>query len=281
AALALLTLIWGLSVPVTKLGLRAMSPLMLVALRYLSAAPFFVLLLRRLPRPAPRALAQMAALGVLGIGGGQVLQALGVQDTSASVATIISAQIPILTALLGSVRLRQPVRAPHIAGFLLALTGVVVAASEGTMAGTPDGLLGDGLMLLSGLCIACYYVFSTELAAREGVMAVAGWSSLAGAALMAPIAIVQAMAMPRLPSAASLAAVLYLGLLTTVLGLWIWLRAMRSLPVRIAAGSQYVQPLVGIIASALIFGDRLGPRFVLGSALVLGGIALSSLPGRR
>lgn len=285
-ALAGLTLIWGLSIPATKLGLRDFSPLMLVALRYLSAAPFFMLLLARLPRPRPRALAQMAGLGVLGIGGGQVLQVLGVQATSASVATIISAQIPILTVLLGSLRLRQTLRAPHIGGFVLAICGIAVAASGGATQARPGAvpggaLWGDGLMLLSGVCVACYYVFSTELAGREGVMAVAGWSTLAGAALMVPVAIWQGFVMPHPPDLTGIGAVLYLGLLTTALGIWIWLRAMRSLPVRIAAGSQYVQPLVGIIASAWLFADPLGLRFALGTALVLAGIAVSSMRGRR
>ena len=278
AALAGLTLIWGLSVPITKFGLRDFSPLLLVALRYLAAAPFFALLLAREKLPNPRALAAMAGLGMLGIGGGQVLQVLGVRDTSASVATIITALIPILTVLLGSLRLRQAVRPPHVAGLIMALSGIVVAAWGGQAANvTPGGLMGDALMLASGICIACYYVFSTELAISQGVMAVAGWSTLFGAALMAPVAVWQAIVAPPQLSAAGIGAVLYLGLLTTVLGIWVWLRAMRSLPVRIAAGSQYVQPLVGIVASALMFGDQLGLRFALGTALVLGGIALSSL----
>lgn len=94
-----LCLIWGLSVPLTKLGLQFFPPLLLAALRYLAAAPFFVLLLLWRALPSRRALLMMALLGMIGIDVGQVLQILGVQRTDASVATVISATIPIFVVL--------------------------------------------------------------------------------------------------------------------------------------------------------------------------------------
>lgn len=285
AALALLTVIWGLSVPMMKLGLADMPAAALVALRYLAAAPCFALMLlgRKLPRPRP--LAAMAALGIFGIDAGQFAQMAGVARCSASVATMITAIIPVLTVLLASLRLRQQVRAPHVVGFVLALAGIALAVSRpeatGPAASAAVALTGEALVLVSTLCIAGYYVFSVEVAAREGVIVTAAWSSLAAAAGLAPIALwtVPAASVHLTPRA--LAVVLYLGLLVTVLGIWIWLRALGRLPARIAGASQYGQPLVGIAASAALFGDPLGGRFLLGTALVLGGIALSAWPGRR
>jgi hypothetical protein len=49
-----LCLIWGLSVPVTKLGLQVLPPVLLAALRYLAAAPFFVLSVIGVPPVTPR-----------------------------------------------------------------------------------------------------------------------------------------------------------------------------------------------------------------------------------
>ena len=280
AGLALLTVIWGLSVPVTKLGLSDVPAPALVALRYLAAAPCFALLLigRKLPRP--RNLAAMAALGLLGIDTGQSAQMLGVARCSAAVATMITAIIPVLTVLLASLRLRQPVRLPHAAGFVLALGGVGLAISaaptSGPTASTPAG---EALMLLSSFCVAGYYVFSVEVAAREGVIATAAWSSLfAAAGLLPGLWLTPARSVHLTPTA--IGVVLYLGLLVTVLGIWIWLRALSRLPARIAGASQYGQPLVGIAASAAVFGDPLDRRFLAGTALVLGGIAFSAVRGR-
>src|SRR5579864_2157678 len=74
--LVVLAIIWGASVPLTKLGLRDVPPLTLTALRYLVAAPCFLWLLRGRRLPPPRACAGAAGLGLLGIGVGQVAQTL-------------------------------------------------------------------------------------------------------------------------------------------------------------------------------------------------------------
>ena len=291
--LALLTVIWGLSVPMMKLGLRDVPAPALVALRYLVAAPCFALLLlgRKLPRP--RALAAMAALGVFGIDAGQFGQMLGVQRTSAATATMITAIIPVLTAVLAVLRLRQRLRAAHLIGFAVALAGIALAVGAGGagLAAAPSAasatsaaaraLTGDALVLGSAFCIAGYYVFSVEVAAREGVIEVAAWSSIVAALGLAPVALAMVPARAVHLTPASVFVVLYLGLMVTVLGIWIWLRALSRLPARIAAATQYGQPLVGIAASAVLFGDRLDRGFLLGTALVLGGVALSAVPSRR
>ena len=291
--LALLTVIWGLSVPMMKLGLRDVPAPALVALRYLVAAPCFALLLlgRKLPRP--RALAAMAALGVFGIDAGQFGQMLGVQRTSAATATMITAIIPVLTAVLAVLRLRQRLRAAHLLGFAVALAGIALAVGAGgaglvaapsaasAVAGAARALTGDALVLGSAFCIAGYYVFSVEVAAREGVIEVAAWSSIVAALGLAPVALAMVPARTVHLTPASVFVVLYLGLMVTVLGILIWLRALSRLPARIAAATQYGQPLVGIAASAVLFGDRLDRGFLLGTALVLGGVALSAMPSRR
>jgi drug/metabolite transporter (DMT)-like permease len=284
-ALALLIVVWGLSIPVTKLGLADFPPLTLTALRYLSAAPFFVWLAWRAPRPPARALAAMAGIGVVGIGVGQVTQAVGVNLTAASVATVIGATIPILVVLLAAIRLGQRIRPVHIVGLLVAIGGVGVIATGGKLSaltGAGGALLGDGLMLVSAASVALYYILSTELAARYGVLTVAAWGSLFGTAALIPFAGWELAAVElRTPTAIGIASVLYLGLFVTVAGVLVWLSLMRSLPARIAAGSQYMQPLVGIVASAWLFGDAIGPTFLTGAALVLAGIALTAWTPRH
>nr|WP_283844048.1 DMT family transporter [Caballeronia zhejiangensis] len=94
-ALLILAVMWGLSIPVTKLGLESLPPLTLTAMRFAIAVP--LLLIFAVGRhPLPRhALPRVAMLGVLGIGIGQVAQTFGVSGTSASVGTTISATIPV------------------------------------------------------------------------------------------------------------------------------------------------------------------------------------------
>jgi drug/metabolite transporter (DMT)-like permease len=283
--LVLLAVIWGGSVPLTKLGLRDFPPLTLTALRYVVAAPFFALLLRGRALPPPRTLAAAAGLGVLGIVCGQVSQTLGVRETSASVATVISALIPALVVVFAAVRLHQPVRLRHALGLVLAFAGVTLVATGDprrivAIAGTANAR-GDVLMVISAVAVALYYVLSVPLVRAHSVLTVAALTSLAGACGLVPIAAWELRRAPVHPTLLGVGVVLYLALLVTVFGLWVWFAALHRLPARVAAALQYLQPLVGVAASAALFGDRLGVWFWTGTGLVLAGIAGSTAGAAR
>ena len=281
--LVLLAVIWGGSVPLTKLGLRSFSPLTLTALRYLVAAPCFAAMLRGRPLPPPRAVAQAAGLGLLGIVVGQLAQTLGVADTSASVATVISALIPVLVVVFGAARLHQPLGGRQALGLAVAFVGVALVATgdprrlaEFTALAGAGRLRGDLLMGLSAVAVALYYVLSVPLVARYSVVTIAALTSLAGAAGLAPVAWWDLRRAPAQPTALDVLIVLYLDLFVTVFGMWVWFGALSRLPVRIAAALQYLQPLVGVGASAALFGDVLGAWFWAGTGLVLIGIAATA-----
>lgn len=281
--LVALCLIWGLSIPLTKLGLQVLPPLMLAACRYLAAVPFFAVLLIGRPLPSRRALLAMAGLGVIGIDVGQVCQILGVQRTEASVATVISATIPIFTVFLVSWRLRQPLRATHLMGLGVALGGIVVVATRGassSLAFSVTTLAGDALMLLSAAGVALYYGLSAELTRHYPVSVVAAWSTLFGTVALVPVIPWELGRTAIAPGLLGIGVVLYLGVLVTVVGMWIWLQSLRMLPVRIVAGTQYLQPLIGVAAAAALFGEPIGPSFGFGTMLVFIGIAMTATPRR-
>src|SRR3546814_3600809 len=73
----------------------------------------------------------------------------------------------------------------------------------------------------------------------------------------------------------AIASAVYLGLLVSAVGLFLWLWLLRIVPARIAASVQFLQPIFGISASAAMFGDRMGSFFVAGVVLVLIGVGLS------
>lgn len=279
--LVVLVVIWGLSVPAMKLGLESLPPFTLAAARYLVAAPCFALFLLGRPLPPPRLLLAMIGLGVLGVDFGQPTQILGVARTSAALATVITATIPLFTVILAALKLGQKLTPRQILGLVLALGGVSCVAFSRQEAFTSAGLVGDALLLICSLSIASYYVLGTALAIRTTALDVAAWSSLAGLPGLMFLAGIELLHTPCHPSPSGIAVVLYLGLLTTVAGMWLWLTGMRRLPARVAASTQYLQPLVGVAASAALFGDRIGLVFGFGTALVLGGIALASFPARR
>jgi drug/metabolite transporter (DMT)-like permease len=277
-ALLLLAVMWGLSIPVTKLGLATMPPLTLTALRFAVAVPLLFLFLVGRQRLPLRAFPRVAALGILGIGVGQVTQTLGVAGTSASAGTIISATIPVFIVIFAALRLKQAVSGRQTLGLLAAFIGIALVASGNggeAAVGSKTTLAGVGLLLLSALTIAFYYVWSIELTNSYGTATVAAWSSFTGFVVLLPWAGWEMWRVPFHLTAQAIGAGAYLGVVVTAAGLFLWLHLLRIVPARSAAGVQYLQPVVGVTASAAMFGDKLGLLFVAGVILVLAGLALS------
>lgn len=278
SAMLLLALIWGLSIPVTKVGLESMPPMTLTALRFGIAVPFLLLFAlgwRRIPLCA---LPKVAVLGLLGIGVGQVSQTFGITGTSASVGTIISATIPVFIVLFAAPRLGQAVTRLHQLGLAAAFAGIALVAlgqDNGVADLAQTTLTGAALVLLSAVTIAFYYVWSVELAARYGTVTVAAWSTLTGFVVLLPWTALEIRHTPFQIEPVAVAAAAYLGLLVTVAGLFLWLWLLRTVPARMAASVQFLQPVFGIAASAAMFGDHMGTLFIAGVVLVLAGLGLS------
>jgi O-acetylserine/cysteine efflux transporter len=274
-ALLLLALLWGLSIPVTKLGLQDLPPLTLTALRFAFAVPLLlVMTLGRRSMPL-RALPKVAALGLLGIGVGQVAQTFGVAGTTASVGTIVSATIPLFIVVFAAVRLGQPVSRLQTLGLLIAFAGIaLVALGDMDAAVTTSGNTVGGViwMLVSSVAIAFYYVWSVELTNEYGTATVAAWSTAFGFLALLPWAGWEWVQAPVQFTPMGIGAAAYLGVFVTVAGLYMWLGLLRVVAARVAASVQYLQPLFGIAAAAVLLGDRLGVAFVLGSLLVLAGL---------
>jgi O-acetylserine/cysteine efflux transporter len=279
AGMLVLAVMWGISIPITKLGLETVPPLTLTALRFAVAVPLLFALAMGKQGLPPRALLRVAALGILGIGVGQVAQAIGVKETTASVATIVSATIPAFVVIFAALRLKQHVTGRQQLGLLAAFGGIVLVAfgsGQGTAAIAASAVIGAAWILLSAVSISFYYVWSVELTSEYGTTTVAAWSTLIGLFALLPAVAWEAGREPIHITIEALGVALYLGVFVAVAGLFMWLHLLRTVPARVAASVQYLQPVFGISAAAAMFGDRLGLLFAIGVVLILVGLALTA-----
>ncbi len=111
-------------------------------------------------------------------------------------------------------------------------------------------------------------------------MPVAAWNMLVGLLTVLPLAGWEISGQSINITTELLAVIIYLGVVVTVIGLILWLYLLKTIPARIAASVQYLQPVFGISASAFLFGDKLGLLFAAGVALVLAGLAFAASGNR-
>ena len=99
-ALAAAGVLWGLTVPLSKVALEWLGPGWLTVARFAAAAPVLALVARHGLRDAfvPR----VVAAGALGFGAVTVLQNAGIERTSVSHAALVVGAAPVLVALIAA-----------------------------------------------------------------------------------------------------------------------------------------------------------------------------------
>lgn len=271
AALVAAGLLWGLTVPLSKLVLDWLPGGWLTVVRFALAAPLLALVARGNLRAAltPR----IVFAGAVGYGLVIVLQNAGIESTSVSHAALIVGAVPALVALLAAITGRGTTGPAAWLGFALALAGVGIVAGGGGGA----TLGGDALVLLSVALSATFVLVQPSLLRGRDPIAVTAVQMIAGGLAAVPNAALEGIpAAP--PSAAPVIALAALAFAGTLLPFALFAYGQSRVAPELAGAFLNLEPLVGTAAGALAFGDPFGPTQLAGGAVILLGIALSTTP---
>src|SRR5579875_3341953 len=275
-SLAASGVLWGLTVPLSKLALAWLTPAWLTVARFALAAPPLAFAGRRGLRAALTP--GVAAAGAIGFGGVVLLQNSGVARTSVSHAAVIIGVVPMLVAVIAAGLRQSRTGALSWAGYGLALLGIALIAGHGS-AGSSDA--GDGLVLGSAALSALFIALAPRLLEGRDVAAVTAVQFGAGALAALPFAALHdglpLAAVDRMPIDPALA-LAALALAGTLLPFWLFARGQAHVPAALAGAFVNLEPLVGAVVGWIAFGNVAGAPQFAGAVAVLGGVALSVLP---
>jgi O-acetylserine/cysteine efflux transporter len=273
AALTAAGLLWGTTVPLSKLALVWLSPGWLTFARFGLAAAILLVAARAQVRAvcSPAVLAS----GAIGYGGSVVVQNAGISRTSVSHAALLIGAAPVLIAIIAAVWHRTVARPVAWAGFALSLAGVGLVAGGGGGGATATG---DGLVLASLLLASAFTVAQARLLSGRDPVAVTAVQFLGAAIVMLPFAMVTS-GMPAAPAGPG-AVLATAGLVAggTLLPFTLFAYGQSRVSAEVAGAFVNLEPLVGAVAGVVVFANPVGPAQVTGGAAILAGIALSSLP---
>jgi drug/metabolite transporter (DMT)-like permease len=271
-SLTLAGLLWGLTVPLSKLVLDWLEGGWLTVVRFGIAAPILAVLAHRNLRAAFTPAILLA--GAAGYGIVIVLQNAGIGQTSVSHAALIVGAVPALVALITTATGRASTGPVAWIGFALALGGVAMVAGGG---GGDASLSGDALVLLSVSLSAVFVVAQPGLLKGRDPMAVTAVQMLAGMAAGIPNAALEGL--PHAPaSAAPVIALAGLASVGTLAPFALFAYGQSRVPAELAGAFLNLEPLVGTAVGALAFADPFGSPQLAGGAAILIGIALSTDP---
>lgn len=189
AALAGMTVLFGLSFVATKYALRGYEPLLIALLRF-AAAGAILWVIRRLRRerePLTRGdLGRIALLGFVSLTVYFTFENLGIARTSASDAAILIAAIPIFVSVINVFTLRERNEVAQWAGIALSFAGVVALVELGRGGAGGATLAGNLLVLAASLSAAVYNVMARRLLVSRPALLVTTYQNLFGALFMLP-----------------------------------------------------------------------------------------------
>jgi len=281
AALTAAGLLWGTTVPVSKLALGWLAPGWLTFVRFGLAAAILLAAASR-ARVRDACTPSVLASGAIGYGGSVVVQNAGITRTSVSHAALLIGATPVLVAVIAALWHRAVARPVAWAGFAVSLAGVGLVAGGGGGGATAAG---DGLVLASLLLSATFTVAQARLLRGRDPVAMTAVQFLGAALAVLPFSVV-AEGVPALPAGpGAVLAVTGLAAGGTLLPFTLFAYAQGRVSAEVAGAFLNLEPLVGAVAGVALFGDPAGPVQLAGGVAILAGIALSSLPllatGRR
>jgi drug/metabolite transporter (DMT)-like permease len=279
--------LFGASVVAVRVAVRDVPPVSLAVLRFGQGG---LLLAAILLVVAPSYLRtrwdRLLLFGLLGL----VLFALfpltfniGLRYTEASRGAVMLATMPIWSALLGRT-IGERLARRQIVGVGFSVAGIALAFLEPgrVVGGDAMRLVGDGLLLLTGLLGAVYGLIAKRVLVVDHPATVTTYAMLIGTVLLLPAAAVEGLvpAVERLDWQV-LGVVVFLGVLGGAAAFLLWTWALSRLTPTQVAVYVNLNPIVAALLGVLLLGERRSALFLLGFAAVVAGVLLVNWPGDR
>lgn len=284
--LILMTAIIGLSFIFVKIGLRYAGAMDLLAHRF-TAAALSILLLRvfGIIKLASFSLKKARSLLILSLFYPLLffsLQTFGMEHSSASEAGIIFATTPIITLLAARIALKERTTLAQKAGIIMSIAGVlyIIFFTENVPGSTSlKGLL---LLLLSVFSVVAYYVLGKKVSVKFSAMEMTIWMTILAFLVFNGWSITSHIQNNSLNQFFNpliqkqfLWAVLYLGVLSSMLTAFLTNFALAQIPASQIAVFNNLSPLIAIAGGILILGETLYIYHIIGGLLVLAGVVIT------
>ena len=272
-------ILWGSMYPVSKIALRTVPPVTLLALRYLVSVPslFLLLKLRGAMKPIRKGDHKLLfAIGFMGYFFSFCLQMLGIARLSGSVSSLLGAMNPIFIPILAAIFLGEKITPAKVTCVIVSMIGVVTIVGTGGTVSVSGALF----MLASVFLWSSTSILIRRVSSHYDPMQVA----MTATAFALPFTGLWALTELRTASFSlplpSLLAVLYMGFIGTAIAHSLWNTCLKRMDASFCSMFYPLQPLVSSILGVLFLGEQITPRFIIGSLIVCCGIVAAVISGK-
>lgn len=289
AALLFATMIWGLTFVMVQDAVLAYPVFAFLAIRFTFAALALAPFLARQPRnPAALLAARESARprqinawlpGILigvALFAGYAFQTFGLLYTTPAKAGFITGLSVVLVPIGQALFLRRVPAKATLLGVALATIGLAALSLQGDLSMSR----GDLLVLLCAIAFAAQILLIGRYAPRWHPVRLT-MIQIVTVAVLSVAASLLWEKLPGWPAGNVWFAAVFTGVLATSLAFYIQSRAQRATSATHTALIFAAEPVFAGLFSFLLIGERLGPRQIVGSALILAGMLVAELRWKR
>ncbi|MGH2428978.1 MAG: DMT family transporter [Candidatus Limnocylindria bacterium] len=275
----LLGFLWGSSFLFIKIGVDAgLPPFTLVMLRLLFGSAMLALVVAAAREPLPRSArtyGHLVVMSILSVALPFSLITWAEQSVDSTMAAVLNAAVPLFVIVIAAFFLRdEPISPNRLVGLVVGFVGVaiLVGFDAGALAG---GDLGPELALIGATisyAAGGVYARRTMHGLRPMIPALfqVGFAFIIVTVLA--FAFERPLGLTLRPEA--LFAVVWLGLLGSGAAYLVFFRLLGRWGATRTSLVAYLLPIYGIALGAVVLSERVDARLLIGTALIIGGIAL-------
>ncbi|WP_093899169.1 EamA family transporter [Streptomyces sp. Ncost-T10-10d] len=279
ALAALVAAVWGVNFVVIEVGLGHFPPLLFSALRFLVAALPAVFFVGR-PKVAWKWIVSVGlVLGVAKFG----LLFIGMdRGMPAGLSSLVLQVQAVFTALFAALALGERPGKVRVLGMGVALAGIGVAAVD---EGASGPVLAFVLVIAAAACWGVSNVLTRKAAPPDSLNFMVWVSTVPVLPLLGLSLLLEGWDRDADALAAldwsGVGIIVYVAWITTVFGFGAWGFLLRHHPASSVAPFTLLVPVFGMSSAALLLGESVSPLRWCAAALLVGGVALTSLAGAR
>ncbi|MBY5838096.1 DMT family transporter [Rhizobium leguminosarum] len=272
----------GSTVVASKLIASGLPPFSATALRFAIAFPVLLLLMWATGARLPRFSRHDRLILIIQAGAGSVgyttLLISGLSLTSAADAGVIIGTLPVVSAAISIVLLRERPQRALLLAVALATAGVLSIAFTPDAAG--GSVSGNALIFLAVVCEGLFILLNKRLKTEVAPLALSTLMAGIGFIVAAIPAVFEAPSADGI-SASAVAAVVYYALVPTVGGFLLWYAGAERVSGTEAALFTALAPVSAVMLAFVILGEPVGLNQIAGIACVLAAVLGLAFAGRR
>ena len=272
--------IWGGMYVVSKVILEIIPPFTLLSSRLILGAFTLglVALFQKDVQWTRKMLRDAFLVGLVGYGVSLSLQFVGTKLSTASNGALVTSATPAFVLLFAPYLLGEKNTPRRMLALVISTFGVIAVIDPRTAELSPSLFWGNLSLFGAGLTWALYSVLVRKVSSSGGVLAASTIMLIGGLPLSLPLTALEITTTGLgAITPGVIAGILFLGIISTALAMFLWNYAFAKLPAAVASLTFFAQPVVGTILGWLFLNERITPLFLLGGVMIAIGLVIASL----